>query len=94
MGFYRQGEEQRLALADAELKYYQAERKKRPPVFRHDSTDSGSTGGQRHTRQQRRRPTSRRSRQARNEETGRNRLTTRALYDTDVSYPFNCIDFS
>ena len=72
-------------MAEAEIKYYQTERKKRPPVFRHDSSDSGSLGGQRHTRQQRRRPTNRRSRQSRNEETGRNRLTTRALYDTDVS---------
>ncbi len=71
-------------MAESEIKHYSAELRRRPLFVREDSSDSG--GPQIHTRQrQRRRPNRRNSRRA--EETGRNRLTTRALYDTDVS-PF------
>ncbi|CAH1798894.1 unnamed protein product [Owenia fusiformis] len=76
-------EDRRQLLAEEEIKKFVTERRKKPVVL--DGTDSSDSGFHRvrtRKRQDNRR-TRTRERAAQNEETGRNRLTTRALYDTE-----------
>ncbi|XP_013385977.1 bromodomain and WD repeat-containing protein 3 [Lingula anatina] len=80
----RSDETKRLAMADEEIKKYVIERKKKPVLL--DGGESSDSGSYVRTRKKGGPKHGYRTRATHNnlEETGVNRLTTRALYDTEV----------